>query len=755
MKPPCIGPVRFLTAMAKTLSWPASEASIGLPGTTADVAQPLRLLAGLRVQRDDVSYNGSRAAEPAPGFPNDGTLFEERKVPILGTWQFRSGMKFPEPAVKRHVIGVQQPLEVVGQQMMLLLALFRDCGLSRGAKSHDVATSAVALYRSGRRLPLTDADLNDNPRTRDSYSFILAAGSGTFDLRRGGGPPIGDLATIEIEIGGNAPTFADDVTYVLSETEVSSGVFVATLDMGDILASAGISADDGDRSKVTYNDLMGRTARESSATLIIQRSSTAVDFSRELLPIPPEDDLSDPAPESSVGALVGTSAVTTLIVTDVRENTQSGVENTIDFDFRNDSGSPRPAFSLRVEGDGIRETIDTTAKYDGTDPSGELGDTGLFLADILPELPTLRETGRSTGMFDAELEFVNDGSLDTDEWQNLKIVFNYYNDVGDDETAGITFRGNTGVLSVDRSSVMVGNEIIVTVQDPDLNLNDADVEEFRTSLNTDGVFIVAIEPDDDEIETQHAGDLDDAMFYGILGTILGGRLGYVLFYQPWQYLAEPWRALYVWEGGMSFHGGLIGVIVAMALFARSRRQDWLAITDFIAPLVPLALGAGRLGNFINAELWGRPAQVPWAMVFPNVDELPRHPSQLYEFALEGVVLFALLWWFSSRPRPRAAVSGAFLLGYGALRFLVEFTREPDAFLGYLALGWTMGQWKEKRVSDPKAVEKAARDLDFLRLDKKAAEALPYYERLMKDFERSEYVDDARKRVAELKAPEPG
>lgn len=189
-----------------------------------------------------------------------------------------------------------------------------------------------------------------------------------------------------------------------------------------------------------------------------------------------------------------------------------------------------------------------------------------------------------------------------------------------------------------------------------------------------------------------ARDLDDALFYGILGTIIGGRLGYVFFYKFGDYLAAPWKVLYVWEGGMSFHGGFIGVVVAMVWFAWSRRQDWLAITDFIAPLVPLGLGAGRLGNFINAELWGRPADVPWAMVFPNVDRVPRHPSQLYEFALEGVVLFVVLWWFSSKPRPRGAVSGAFLLGYGVFRFAVEFTREPDSFLGLLALGWSMGQW---------------------------------------------------------------
>jgi phosphatidylglycerol:prolipoprotein diacylglycerol transferase len=187
-------------------------------------------------------------------------------------------------------------------------------------------------------------------------------------------------------------------------------------------------------------------------------------------------------------------------------------------------------------------------------------------------------------------------------------------------------------------------------------------------------------------------DLDDALFYGILGTIIGGRLGYVLFYKLGEYAAVPWKLFYVWEGGMSFHGGFIGVVIAMVLFAHRRRQDWLRITDFIAPLAPLALGAGRIGNFINAELWGRPAELPWAMVFPNVDAIARHPSQLYEFALEGVALFALLWWFTRKPRPRGAASALFLVGYGVFRFAVEYTREPDSFLGPLALGLTMGQW---------------------------------------------------------------
>jgi phosphatidylglycerol:prolipoprotein diacylglycerol transferase len=187
-------------------------------------------------------------------------------------------------------------------------------------------------------------------------------------------------------------------------------------------------------------------------------------------------------------------------------------------------------------------------------------------------------------------------------------------------------------------------------------------------------------------------DLDDAMFYGILGTVVGGRLGYVLFYKFSYYFQHPLHVFYVWEGGMSFHGGFLGVIIAMAVFCHKRKINWLKVTDFIAPLAPLALGAGRIGNFINGELWGRPTDVPWAMIFPQVDNLPRHPSELYEFFLEGVVLFIILWFFSKKPRPTGAVSAGFLIGYGTFRFLVEFTRAPDKFLGLLALGLSMGQW---------------------------------------------------------------
>jgi phosphatidylglycerol:prolipoprotein diacylglycerol transferase len=187
-------------------------------------------------------------------------------------------------------------------------------------------------------------------------------------------------------------------------------------------------------------------------------------------------------------------------------------------------------------------------------------------------------------------------------------------------------------------------------------------------------------------------DLDDLLFLGVIGVVVGGRLGYILFYKFSDYLREPLHIFYVWEGGMSFHGGFLGVLVAVLWFTRTRHKNWLSVMDFIAPLCPLGLGAGRIGNFINAELWGRPASVPWAMIFPNVDNTPRHPSQLYEFAFEGIVLFALLWWFSSRPRPTGAISGLFLLGYGVFRFGVEFTREPDGFLGLLSLGLSMGQW---------------------------------------------------------------
>jgi len=188
-------------------------------------------------------------------------------------------------------------------------------------------------------------------------------------------------------------------------------------------------------------------------------------------------------------------------------------------------------------------------------------------------------------------------------------------------------------------------------------------------------------------------DLEDLLFAGVLGVILGGRLGYVLFYKPAFYLAQPLDILKVWEGGMSFHGGFLGVLVAMLWYAARRRKRFLEVTDFIAPLVPAGLAAGRLGNFINGELWGRVTDGWWGVVFPQArDGLPRHASQLYQFALEGVALCLLLWWFTRRPRPVGATSAVFLMGYGTFRFIAEFAREPDDFLGLLAGGLSMGQW---------------------------------------------------------------
>ncbi|MCX7556621.1 prolipoprotein diacylglyceryl transferase [Xanthomonadaceae bacterium JHOS43] len=206
----------------------------------------------------------------------------------------------------------------------------------------------------------------------------------------------------------------------------------------------------------------------------------------------------------------------------------------------------------------------------------------------------------------------------------------------------------------------------------------------------------------------------DLVFYAMLGVLLGGRVGYLLFYGWPQVMADPMYVFRVWEGGMSFHGGLLGVLVAVAWWSRKHKLHFFDSVDFIAPLVPPGLGFGRVGNYIGGELWGHPTDVPWGVVFRNalpadVAQLPtdalarlhasgaldvyaRHPSQLYQAVLEGAVMFAVLWWFSRRPRPRYAVSGLFALLYGVFRFLVEFVREPDAHLGYLAFDWlTMGQ----------------------------------------------------------------
>ncbi len=187
--------------------------------------------------------------------------------------------------------------------------------------------------------------------------------------------------------------------------------------------------------------------------------------------------------------------------------------------------------------------------------------------------------------------------------------------------------------------------------------------------------------------------VDDLIFYAALGIVAGGRLGYAVFYGWERLIAEPLWLFRVWEGGMAFHGGLLGVIAALYVFARRHRVQFGSVADFVAPLAPVGLALGRLGNFIGQELWGRAADVPWAMVFPKDPlALARHPSQLYQFALEGCLLFFVVLWFSRRPRPTWSVAGVFLVGYGLLRFIAEFFREPDAHIGFEAFGWlTRGQ----------------------------------------------------------------
>jgi phosphatidylglycerol:prolipoprotein diacylglycerol transferase len=189
-------------------------------------------------------------------------------------------------------------------------------------------------------------------------------------------------------------------------------------------------------------------------------------------------------------------------------------------------------------------------------------------------------------------------------------------------------------------------------------------------------------------------DVEDILFMGVMGVVLGGRIGYCLFYKPAYYLDHPLEIFYVWQGGMSFHGGMLGVIVAMLWFGVSRKRPFLQVADFVAPCVPTGLAAGRVGNFINGELWGRLADpsLPWGMVFRGGGDLPRHPSQVYQFLLEGLLLFVLLWWYARTAPKRGQVAAAFLVGYGVMRFVAEFFREPDAHLGLLSLGMSMGQW---------------------------------------------------------------
>ncbi|WP_044530298.1 prolipoprotein diacylglyceryl transferase [Herbaspirillum sp. B65] len=188
-------------------------------------------------------------------------------------------------------------------------------------------------------------------------------------------------------------------------------------------------------------------------------------------------------------------------------------------------------------------------------------------------------------------------------------------------------------------------------------------------------------------------DLDDMLFYGVLGVVLGGRLGEILFYNPAYYFAHPADMIAVWKGGMSFHGGFLGVLLAMYLWGRKRGRNLMDIMDFIAPLVPLGYAAGRLGNFINAELPGRPADpsLPWAMIWPNVDNIPRHPSPIYQMLVDGILLFIILWIYARHARPRMAVAAMFSLLYGCARFFTEYFRVPDYEVHFGGITISAGQ----------------------------------------------------------------
>jgi phosphatidylglycerol:prolipoprotein diacylglycerol transferase len=189
-----------------------------------------------------------------------------------------------------------------------------------------------------------------------------------------------------------------------------------------------------------------------------------------------------------------------------------------------------------------------------------------------------------------------------------------------------------------------------------------------------------------------AEQVSDLIFYCAVGVVVGGRLGYMFFYNWPTLITDPFSLLRIWQGGMSFHGGLIGVLIAFGFFAKKSQKTFFTVADFLTPMVPIGLGLGRIGNFINGELWGRITTVPWGMVFPNAGPFPRHPSQLYEFSLEGVVLFIILWWYSSKPRAPMAVSGLFLVLYGCFRIFSECFRQPDVQIGFLAFDWlTEGQ----------------------------------------------------------------
>ncbi len=349
-------------------------------------------------------------------------------------------------------------------------------------------------------LTITKADLNNNDEIKDSYTFTLD-GTGPYSLFRGS-DELDNLLNIEVEIEGEAADFANPLPYTLVETGVDTGIFTTELDMADILEESGTAGnvDDGDRIEVTLNDFFDDVSREASDDVSIGKASTGVDFSRTVIPIPVEagsqwdDVIPGPAP----------TVFSTLIITDGDENVQSSNEDNIPFTFEGDSGGPEVAtdvfFTIEIEtGSGDDIVLDTLAEYQAS-----------ILEDILPGLAddtatvgnegiTLSETGAATGVFDEELEF-EEGGVGLNDWQDMEITFNYIDDDGDEESAGVTARGNDATITVDKDSVKSGDTVVITGQDEDLNFDDGTVEEFESSTDASASFILLIETDDDEIE---------------------------------------------------------------------------------------------------------------------------------------------------------------------------------------------------------------------------------------------------------------
>jgi hypothetical protein len=339
-------------------------------------------------------------------------------------------------------------------------------------------------------LTLTDADLNDNPRTRDSYTVIFdgdgPASDNQFPLRRGG-LDLSEVATFEVEVEGEAVEFDEtSFTQTLVETDINSGIFTTEFDMDDILNNTA-DVDDGDVLEITYNDFMDDTSRESSDELAIGEANTGVDFTRTTLPIPPEDD-------SATFAQIGEVVVTTLIITDPDQNEASNAEDQLVLPL----GTDENEIFFEVDGDGFSATIDAVGEEDD-----DIDGLGASLEDIMSEIAggnlTVDETGRSTGVFDLELEFENAGAS-VDDWNDMEITVTYINSDGDEESAGITFRGNDGTITTDQNSAKAGTVVVITVEDQDLNLDDDTVEEFEGTTDTgDAEALVTVETEDDEI----------------------------------------------------------------------------------------------------------------------------------------------------------------------------------------------------------------------------------------------------------------